>query len=102
MQLELKRKNNRMEQALSARELTIGLMKEIKMIVRTALIKSNECAHTTTSEWVKVRIITAKTYWLELKLNKAIAILTDLCYVIPPDMLKINQDNANLALYEYD
>ena len=45
-------------------------------------------------------MIAAKTYLLEKKFNKAIAILTDLCYVIPPDMLKINEDNANIAMHE--
>ena len=45
----------------------------------------------------------AKTYLLEKKFNKAIHILTDLCFVIPPDMLKINEDRANLNLYHsYD
>jgi hypothetical protein len=44
----------------------------------------------------------AKTYWYEKKFNKAIHILTDLCYVIPSNMLKINMDNANLTVYDYD
>jgi len=54
-----------------------------------------------TSEWVKVRITAAKTYMLEKKFNKAIHILTDLCYIIPPDMLRIGEDQSNLKLYDY-
>lgn len=44
----------------------------------------------------------AKTYLLDKKFSKAIHILTDLCYVIPSNMLKINNDNANLTIYDYD
>ena len=28
--------------------------------------------------------------------------MTDLCYVIPSNMLRINNDGANLAIYDYD
>ena len=49
-----------------------------------------------------MRIIAAKTYLIEKKFNKATHVLTDLCYVIPPDMLRLNEDRANLMLYEYD
>ena len=47
-----------------------------------------------TSEWVRVRQIAAKTYLLEKKFNKAIHIITDLCYVIPSYMLRIGEDNT--------
>lgn len=43
----------------------------------------------------------AKTYIIDKKFNKAVHVLTDLCYVIPPDMLQINHDQANIALYDY-
>lgn len=62
-----------------------------------ALTQSNHCVQTTTTEWVQVRILAAKTYIIEKKFNKAIHVLTDLCYVIPPDMLQINTDHANVA-----
>jgi hypothetical protein len=55
-----------------------------------------------TSEWVRVRQMAAKTYLLEKKVNKAIQILTDLCYVIPSSMLRIANDDANLTIYDYD
>ena len=76
--------------------------REIKQIVRDALTKSNECASTTTSDWVRVRIMAAKTYLFERKFGKAIHIMSDLWYVIPPDMLKIGGDSANITLYDYD
>ena len=48
-----------------------------------------------------MRIIAAKTYyWFEKKFNKAIHILTDLCYIIPPDMLSIGENRAGLQLYD--
>lgn len=28
--------------------------------------------------------------------------MTDLCYVIPSNMLRINNDSANLTIYDYD
>lgn len=52
--------------------------------------------HVCTSEWVRVRQIAAKTYLLEKKFNKAIHIITDLCYVIPSYMLRIGEENAGL------
>lgn len=71
-------------------------------MVQMALTQSNNCAQTTTQEWVKVRFLAAKTYILGKKFNKAISVLTDLCYVIPPNMLQINSDEANVAaLYDY-
>lgn len=77
------------------------LLAELKFITKQALIQSNRCSHVSTSEWVKVRIIAAKTYyWFEKKFNKAIHILTDLCYIIPPDMLRIGEDRAGLQLYD--
>ena len=85
------------------KEAGMAIHREIKYVVKTALTQSNKCVATTTSEWVKVRILAAKTYLIEKKFNKAIHILTDLCYVIPPDMLNINSSgNANLMLYDYD
>lgn len=78
-----------------------SLLTELKSITQQALRQSNNCAHVSTSEWVKVRIIAAKTYLFEKKFNKAIHILTDLCYIIPPDMLRIGEDKAGLQLYDY-
>ena len=49
---------------------------------------------------MSVRILAAKTYLIDKKITKAIHVLTDLCYIIPPDMLNINGNNANLRIYE--
>jgi hypothetical protein len=79
-----------------------ALLKDIRRITQKGLQYSNTYVHVSTSEWVRVRQMAAKTYWYEKKFNKAIHILTDLCYVIPSNMLKINIDNANLTVYDYD
>lgn len=45
----------------------------------------------------------AKTYLLEKKFMKAINILTDLCYVIPPDMMNIGENTTNLiSQFDFD
>mmetsp|Transcript_24339 Transcript_24339/g.37666 ORF Transcript_24339/g.37666 Transcript_24339/m.37666 type:complete len:94 (+) Transcript_24339:3693-3974(+) len=44
----------------------------------------------------------AKTYILEKKVLKAIHILTDLCFVLPPDKLNIGEDTSHIqALYDF-
>ena len=60
------------------------IFKKIKQITKNMINLSNQCHHISTSEWVKVRIIAAKSYLFENKFNKAIHILTELCYIIPP------------------
>jgi len=94
--------SKRNQLALEAKKRVRTIHREIKQIVRDALTKSNEVSSTTTSDWVRVRIMAAKTYLFERKFGKAIHIMSDLCYVIPPDMLKIGGDNANITLYDYD
>ena len=37
----------------------------LKKIIKKAIQQSNSCSHLSTSEWVQVRIIAAKTYLLE-------------------------------------
>lgn len=92
-----------MRQAFEAKEKVGILHRELKSIVQKALTQSNTCVQTTTQEWVKVRILAAKTYIINRKFNKAIHVLTDLCYVIPPNMLQINSDEAHVAaLYDQD
>ncbi len=53
--------------------------------------------HVSTSEWVGVRIMAARTFMLEKNFDEAIHILTYLCYVIPPDMLKLGRVEENLT-----
>ena len=91
------------QEAMEEYKVTRKILQEIKLTTQGALDCSNKSIQVSTSEWVRVRIMAAKTYLLEKKFNKAIHILTDLCFVIPPDMLKINEDIANLNLYHsYD
>lgn len=86
-----------MQKAFDAKEQVNQIRKELRSVIHMALTQSNHCVQTTTAEWVKVRVLAAKTYIIEKKFNKAIHVLTDLCYVIPPDMLQINADHANIA-----
>jgi hypothetical protein len=88
-----------LKQAFEAKEKACRIKSELKSVIHMALTQSNHCVQTTTVEWVNVRILAAKTYIVEKKFNKAIHVLTDLCYVIPPDMLQINADHANIAAY---
>ena len=90
------------EQAQKEIQQAQDLMRKLKKITKEALLQSNSCSHVTTAEWVRVRIIAAKTYLLEKKFNKALAILTDLCYLIPPDMLKIEGGGNIISMYDND
>ena len=69
----------------------------MKKIIKKAIFQSNKCSHLSTSEWVQVRIIAAKTYLLEKQISKAIDVLTDLCYIIPQNMLSIGKEASSLV-----
>jgi hypothetical protein len=91
----LNSKTAKQQAAVEKRE-SHRLLRELKRITQKALHYSNSCVHVCTSEWVRVRQIAAKTYLLEKKFNKAIHIITDLCYVVPSYMLRIGEDDAIL------
>ena len=96
-----KRSKSKQQEGYRLHKEAKALLAELKSITQQALIQSNSSTHVSTSEWVKVRVIAAKTYYLfEKKFNKAIHILTDLCYIIPPDMLRIGEDRAGLQLHD--
>jgi len=82
---------------LKEQKAIANLLSQIKSITQKAIFHSNSCTQATTAEWVNVRIMAAKTYLIEKKVIKATNILTDLCFVIPPNMISIGEDCPNLV-----
>ncbi len=83
--------------ALNEEREATEILSKLKSVAEKAFYYSNSCVHVSTSEWVGVRIMAARTFMLEKNFDEAIHILTYLCYVIPPDMLKLGRVEENLT-----
>ena len=59
------------------------LLEKMREISETALVQS-DCTEVPTSLWVEARTIYAKQMIFEKDVGEAIAILKDICYIIPP------------------
>jgi hypothetical protein len=56
----------------------------MRKIAELAILRSEDSVNVSTSMWVKVRIMMARTYLLHKEVGKAIDVLRDICFILPP------------------